>query len=269
MNISINLNHERTPGKLEIPTTNKPSDHHKTTDKHKRDHNNDNITISPQAQNLFSKNGWKKSILESLMEHKQNIMDRRNDYLSSGLEGGASPEEMKIGLEQIDKQIQDIDKQIQQLQQDELLKATGLGDKNLKEHNANVDKSVKNIDSSNSQYTSTMQLTSDTMKTLISSTSEVKQVKSVKMAQLTLESESLNWASDPARSERLKRKALDLDGKMIDTSQKVVRNLEHTIKHSNEDIQQQLPVNEDSNIAQPIAANGVELTTEDDIKKYV
>lgn len=263
MNISINQKNERTPGRLVISTDIGTNDHPKTIDKNKQDKNKDIITISPQAQNMFSKNGGKKSIVQRLMENKQNILDRRNDYVSNALEKGASPDEMKAGLEKIDKQIQEIDKQIKQLQQEELRKATGSADKNLKEDDGVADKTAKSSDSSGSQDFSTLQLTSETMKAVISTSNEVKQMKSVKMAQLTLKSEALNWASDPARSERLKRKAAELDGKMIHTSQNAVSNLKNAIENSNKDIQPQLPINEDSNIAKPAIINGAESNTEE------
>ncbi|MGQ7889303.1 FlxA-like family protein [Paenibacillus sp. WC2504] len=266
MNISINHTNERTPGRLVIPTDIGKNDHPKTIDKYKRDEKKDIITISPQAHNMFSKNGGKKPIVERLMEYKQNILDRRNDYVSNSLEKGASPDEMKAGLEKIDKQIQDIDKQIKQLQQEELRKATGSADKNFKEDDGVMDKTVNNSDSSGSQDFSAMQLTSETMKALISTSNDVKQVKSVKMAQLTLESEALNWASDPARSERLKSKAAELDGKIIHTSQNAVSNLKNVIENSNEDIQPKL--NQDNNISKPAVINGAKSNMEEDQKEF-
>ncbi|OAS18375.1 hypothetical protein [Paenibacillus oryzisoli] len=256
MAISIHLKNDYTPGRLAIPTVGGTNDHHKSTDKHKRNEHGDNISISPLAHNLFSKNGWKQPILERLMEHKQNIMDRRSEYISNGLEKGISPDEMKTELKQIDNQIQDITKQIQQLQQEDFRKATGLGEKELKENEGAGDKTIKGTHSSNTQPSS-VQLTPNIMKALISTNNEIKQVKSIKMAQLTLESESLNWASNPERSEQLKNRAAQLEGKMINTSHDAVSNLKQAAEQENEDTQQ-LPLIDDSHMAKPAAVNPIE-----------
>ncbi|MDR6550259.1 hypothetical protein [Paenibacillus qinlingensis] len=248
MNISIHLNNERTPGRLEVPINIHPSHPPQTLDKHKRDDNKDTLTISPQAHNLYMNHGLKTPQLERLMEQKENMLDRRNDYISSALERGASPEDMKIELEQMDKQMEDLNKQIQQLQHEKLNKATGLSDVNDKENDGVIDKKDTRSDTDSS---TTNQLSSETMNALLSTHTEMNQAERVKKAQLTLETEALSWSSDPVRSARLKSKAAELDGKIMDTSQKVMITLNQANEKSSEDIQTPLPTDENGENENP------------------
>lgn len=52
-------------------------------------------------------------IIQQLTEQKQNLMERRSDYVSNALKRGLGPEAVKAEMEEIDKQIQQIDENIQ------------------------------------------------------------------------------------------------------------------------------------------------------------
>jgi len=195
------------------------------------------------------------------MEQKQNIIDRRSDYISKGLEKGASPEDMKYRLEQIDKQIEVIDKQVLELQHEELRKATGMSNEDQKEKGIN--KEIQSNHSTDSEQGAPV-VTLNIMKALISTNYEVKQVNSVKMAQLTLNRESKNWeGSDPARSEKLKTKAEELDGKLINIVSSANKDLAHAIENGKTD-SSHTSENEDFDITEPVNVNQILIAPEKD-----
>ncbi|QGQ94790.1 hypothetical protein EHS13_07815 [Paenibacillus psychroresistens] len=260
MNISTSPKNEWIAGSSEIRAVTGSS--HQTDQKQKMG-KQDKITISPQAHNLFNQNSGKKTIMQRLMEQKQNIIDRRSDYISKGLEKGTSPEDMKYRLEQIDKQIEEIDKQVLELQHEELRKATGMSNEDQKEKGIN--KEIQSNHSTDSEQGAPV-VTLNTMKALISTNYEVKQVNSVKMAQLTLNRESKDWAgSDPARSEKLKTKAEELNGKLINIVSSANKDLTHAIeKGKNDSSHHHASENEDLDITQPVNVNQVLIAQEKD-----
>lgn len=52
-------------------------------------------------------------VIQQLTEQKQNLMERRSDYISNALKRGLGPDAVKAEMEKIDMQIQQIDENIQ------------------------------------------------------------------------------------------------------------------------------------------------------------
>ncbi|MEK3914217.1 hypothetical protein [Paenibacillus sp. FSL H7-0331] len=190
----------------------------------------DELSISKRANNLWNQNGGKRTMTERLMEQKQQIAERRSQYISKAMEKDMDPEVIKLELEEFDTQIEEIENQIRKLQLEEQHKAIGMDKESKKEEGNNDDDEVQSHGSINPRQVEDP-LASNTMKALISVSNEMKQTSSVKMAQITLNRESKAWEfSDPARSKALKSKAEDLDGKMIEISGNASNEIAHAIE---------------------------------------
>ncbi|BFT74608.1 hypothetical protein [Paenibacillus sp. P36] len=246
MIISMNPKYDRIAGgsgTLTATAAAAGSAHYHPTNHKQKSDKQDKMTISLQAQNLFNRQNGKQSMMERLIEQKQNMMDRRNEYMSNALERGASPEAMKADLEQMDKQIQELDQQIRELQHKDLRKATGV-DHDSEEENDFRKNESKQVVAPDQKHDSSLSL--DSMKAVVSTNNELKQTKSMKMAQITLHREAKNWESDPARSAELKSKADDLNGRMIHASLAVNRDLAHVIvnRENKDESTPPLPLND-------------------------
>ncbi|WP_219835667.1 hypothetical protein [Paenibacillus sp. R14(2021)] len=264
MNISMNIKSDRMAGAMGSATAARSKHNHQTDDKQTSD-KQDKLTISMQAHSLFNQNHGKKSMMERLMEQKQNMMDRRNDYISNALEKGAGSDEIKAGLEQIDQQIQELDKQIQALQHKDLRSVTGANPDAEDKSDDKKNESKHTVDP-NQGYGSSLSL--DTMKALVSSQNELKQTGSMKMAQITLKREAKDWETNPEKAAQLKSRAEELNGKMIDANLDANREWVQAVANSNnneESIHLHMNENKDGNNIVSVDTSRSELSHEDKI----
>ncbi|MCU6793801.1 hypothetical protein OB236_16980 [Paenibacillus sp. WQ 127069] len=180
----------------------------------------DSLSISRQALSLSKQNGSKPSVLGRLMEQKQNIMERRQQYVTQAMEKGTSPEVIQMELDELDTQLEKIDNQLSKLQLEEQRKALGMNDEGREDEKTNEE--TRNPDAPCSNGEQTESLGTHQMKTLISASTGMNQSSSVTRAQLTLNREAKSWEhSDPARSAALKDKAESLNGKLLEIAGQV------------------------------------------------
>ncbi|WP_068502403.1 muscle M-line assembly protein unc-89 Uncoordinated protein 89 [Paenibacillus kribbensis] len=157
-------------------------------------------------------------MIQQLTEQKQNLMERRSDYLSNALKRGLSPDAVKAEMEEIDKQIQQIDENIQKQSLEEQKKALGMDEESKKE--AQEDKKEQYTPKTAEEQKQS--LITYTMHSVISANNELKNAKITKMAQITLESEAKGWEStNPAKSAALREKAEGLNGKIMEIAANV------------------------------------------------
>ncbi|AWB46605.1 hypothetical protein DCC85_22150 [Paenibacillus sp. CAA11] len=197
----------------------------------------DKLSISQRANNLWSQNVGKKSATEQLMEQIQQITERRSQYMSNAMEKGVSTEVMKLELADFDAQIEEVETQIRKIKLEEQQKATGMDKENQKEENDEKEVLERgSIDSGQVEDP----LASNTMGALVSASNKMNQISKVKMAQITLNSESKALEnSDPARSKALKSKADGLNGKMMEITNDATSEISQAIKKDNKESLQQ------------------------------
>jgi len=185
----------------------------------------DRLFISRQAMSLSKQNGTNPSAIERLMEQKQNIMERRQQYITRAMEKGTSPEVLQIQLDELDEQLEKIDSQLSKRQLEEQREALGMDDASGEGGKTNGEARNRNAAGSNGGQAESPE--AQQTKTLISASTEMKQGSSVTRAQLTLNREAKYWEhSDPARSAALKDKAKELNGKLIEIAGEANRMIE-------------------------------------------
>ncbi|WP_025720165.1 hypothetical protein [Paenibacillus sp. 1-18] len=167
-------------------------------------------------------------IIQQLTEQKQNLMERRSDYVSNALKRGLGPEAVKAEMEEIDKQIQQIDENIQKQTLEEQKKALGMDEESKKEAQTGQQE----------QYTPKTaeeqrqgQITY-TMHSIVSANNELKNAKVTKMAQITLASEAKGWEStNSAKSAALREKAEGLDGNIMKIAAKINERISEAVNN--------------------------------------
>lgn len=95
----------------------------------------DTVSISPL--------GKAKSLVESLMKQKQNIIESKNDLIGRTLEKGENIDSIKSQLEDFDEQIKNIDEQIAQTISKQLKQQTE-EQKKVKDKKAKTEEEVQN-----------------------------------------------------------------------------------------------------------------------------
>ncbi|MGQ3479833.1 muscle M-line assembly protein unc-89 Uncoordinated protein 89 [Paenibacillus sp. TY11] len=154
-------------------------------------------------------------VIQQLTEQKQNLMERRSDYISNALKRGLGPEAVKAEMEKIDMQIQQIDENIQKQSLEERKKAFGVDEDSKKE----AQEGKKEEYTPKTAEEQKQSLITYTMHSIVSANNELKNSEITKMAQITLESEAKGWENtNPARSAVLREKAAGLDGKIMEIS---------------------------------------------------
>ncbi|GAB1533775.1 MULTISPECIES: hypothetical protein [Brevibacillus] len=199
----------------------------------------DHLTISQQGLQLSNGNNSpnKNKMLQNLMEQKQAMLERRNNYYTDAVEKLTDPKVMKERLDEMDKQIEEIDTQMKLIQLEEQRKARGTDEEKSKEQKAS-DIAPKQDESLQS---------SPTLHAVLTATHHLKNMHSVKRAQITLELEAKAWEpaskdGDFTKSEELKRKAEGLDGKLLKMADEIDKRLEKSqdanqAEHSSNDKQ--------------------------------
>ncbi|MFS0557711.1 hypothetical protein [Brevibacillus sp. 179-C9.3 HS] len=185
-----------------------------------RNKKQDHVTISQQGLQLSHGKNTPNKMLQSLMEQKQAMLERRNNYYTDALEKQTDPKVMKERLDEMDKQIEELDTQMKQIQLEEQRKARGT-DEESKEKNA----------SDSAKQQDELPQSSPTLQAVLTASNELKKVNSVKRAQITLEIESKAWEpaskdGDFTRSRELKRKAEGLDGKLLKMAGEIDQKIE-------------------------------------------
>ncbi|WP_409176719.1 hypothetical protein [Brevibacillus fortis] len=183
--------------------------------------NQDHVTISQQGLQLSNGKNAPNKMLQSLMEQKQAMLERRNNYYADAVEKLTDPKVMKERLDEMDKQIEEIDTQMKQIQLEEQRKASGTEES----------KEQKASDSAPQQEESPQ--SSPTLHAVLTATHALKNIHSVKRAQITLELEAKAWEpaskdGDFTRSRELKRKAEGLDGKLLKMADEIDKKLENS-----------------------------------------
>ncbi|AET58613.1 hypothetical protein HPL003_09250 [Paenibacillus terrae HPL-003] len=202
-------------------------------------------------------------VLERLMEQKQNLIDRRSDYLSNAVKRGASPDNIKADLEEMDKQIQQMDEAIQKQTLEERRKALGTDEESKKEIEKGLAEKTEQYNPKTAEEQKQSFFTY-TMKGIVSANNELKMAKVTKMAQITLQSEAKGWEnSDPAKSAALREKAEGLNSKILDIAGAVN-------EHITEALQREQPITREDNQSdeekQRVEAEGV--WTEQELNAY-
>ncbi|MNN01487.1 hypothetical protein D3C81_1141050 [compost metagenome] len=168
--------------------------------------------------------------VEELNKQKQALIDRRSQYMSNALKNGVSPEVVKLELASIDEKIQQIETKIREQSIEQQRKAQGLDEENKKKKETETYTKTEDPDK---QTPEEQQKAYSTyiMNSVVSAKNELKQSGSVRMAQLTLRTEAKSWEySDPAKSASLFRKALNLDGKIVDIAKTTQDQMTETIQ---------------------------------------
>ncbi|NEN85263.1 hypothetical protein [Paenibacillus elgii] len=169
------------------------------------------------------------SALERLMEQKQNLTERRGNYLSEALKKGTSAESMKVELENIDKQIRELEEQMRKIQLDEQRKAAGLDEESKKKDKKSNTSGLGGSYPNESQEDSVV--SSNTMQAVVSASQEMQNFGRIRMVQNTLRTEAKGWEhSNPARSSELKEKAENLNGKLMELSGNIASDLTKAIR---------------------------------------
>ncbi|ASJ56851.1 hypothetical protein BP422_27025 [Brevibacillus formosus] len=182
----------------------------------------DHVTISQQGLQLSNGKNAPNKMLQSLMEQKQAMLERRNNYYKDAVEKLTDPKVMKERLDEMDKQIEEIDTQMKQIQLEEQRKARGTDEENKEQKASDI--APKQDESLQS---------SPTLHAVLTATHDLKNINSVKRAQITLELEAKAWEpaskdGDFTRSEELKRKAEGLDGKLLKMADEIDKKLENS-----------------------------------------
>ncbi|TNJ68094.1 V-type ATPase 116kDa subunit family protein [Paenibacillus hemerocallicola] len=175
----------------------------------------DSLSISRQAQSELKQNGSQSSMMGRLMEQKQNLMERRQRYITQAMEKGTSPDVMEMELEEMDVHLAKIDSQLRELQLKEQRKALGVDDESGEDEKSNEEDRNGSAARFDGEQAESFGVPG--MRSLISASMDIKQGSSVTRAQLTLNREAKFWEhSDPARSAQLRDKAEALDGKLLE-----------------------------------------------------
>lgn len=173
--------------------------------------------LSPQAERK-SIGKRQNKIIQQLIEQKQNLMERRSDYISNALKRGLGSEAVKAEMEKIDKQIQQIDENIQKQSIEEQKKAFGMDEESKKE--AQEDKKEQYTHKTAEEQKQS--LMTYTMHSIVSANNQLKNSKITKRAQITLESEAKGWENtNPSRSTTLREKAEGLNGKIMEIASNI------------------------------------------------
>ncbi|WP_342427771.1 muscle M-line assembly protein unc-89 Uncoordinated protein 89 [Paenibacillus sp. FSL L8-0158] len=152
-------------------------------------------------------------VIQQLTEQKQNLMERRSDYISNALKRGLGPDAVKAEMEKIDMQIQQIDENIQKQLMEEQKKAFSMDEESKRE----AQEGKKEQYTHKTAEEQKQSLITYTMHSIVSANNELKNSKINKMAQITLKSEAKGWENtNPARSATLREKAEGLDGKIME-----------------------------------------------------
>ncbi|MCM3145812.1 hypothetical protein [Brevibacillus sp. MER 51] len=181
----------------------------------------DHVTISQQGLQLSNGKNAPNKMLQSLMEQKQAMLERRNNYYADAVEKLTDPKVMKERLDEMDKQIEEIETQMKRIQLEEQRKARGTDEES---------KEQKSSDIAPDQDESSLQ-PSPALHAVLTATHDLKNIHSVKRAQITLELEAKAWEpaskdGDFTKSEELKRKAEGLDGKLLKMADEIDKKLE-------------------------------------------
>ncbi|QDY85178.1 muscle M-line assembly protein unc-89 Uncoordinated protein 89 [Paenibacillus polymyxa] len=199
-------------------------------------------------------------IIQQLTEQKQNLMERRSDYVSNALKRGLGPEAVKAEMEEIDKQIQQIDENIQKQSLEEQKKALGMDEDSKKE--AQEGKKEQYIPKTAEEQR--QNLITYTMHGIVSAHNELKNAKIAKMAQITLGSEAKGWEStNSAKSAALREKAEGLDGKIMEIAANINEHLSEAVNNAPVITEQDEPKGEEE--ANPEAGR---VWTEQEINAY-
>ncbi|AJE51366.1 hypothetical protein [Paenibacillus polymyxa] len=173
--------------------------------------------LSPQAERK-SIGKRQNKIIQQLIEQKQNLMERRSDYISNALKRGLGSEAVKAEMEKIDKQIQQIDENIQKQLIEEQKKAFGMDEESKKE--AQEDKKEQYTHKTAEEQKQS--LMTYTMHSIVSANNQLKNSKITKRAQITLESEAKGWENtNPSRSTTLREKAEGLNEKIMEIASNI------------------------------------------------
>ncbi|MBE0337243.1 muscle M-line assembly protein unc-89 Uncoordinated protein 89 [Paenibacillus sp. 23TSA30-6] len=167
-------------------------------------------------------------VIQQLTEQKQNLMEKRSDYVSNALKRGLGPEAVKAEMEEIDKQIQQIDENIQKQSLEEQKKALGMDEESKKE----AQEGKKEQYTSQTAEEQQQRLITYTMHSVVSANNELKNAKITKMAKITLESEAKGWENtNPARSAALRQKAEGLNGKIMDIAANINERISEAVNN--------------------------------------
>ncbi|MBY0085229.1 hypothetical protein HP567_004350 [Brevibacillus sp. M2.1A] len=183
----------------------------------------DHVTISQQGLQLSNGKNAPNKMLQSLMEQKQAMLERRNNYYADAVEKLTDPKVMKERLDEMDKQIEEIETQMKRIQLEEQRKARGTDEESQEQ---------KSSDIAPDQEESSLQ-SPPTLHAVLTATHDLKNIHSVKRAQITLELEAKAWEpaskdGDFTKSEELKRKAEGLDGKLLKMADEIDKKLENS-----------------------------------------
>lgn len=174
--------------------------------------------------------------LERIMEQKQGLMERRDNYVSRALKKGTSAEVMKEELENIDKEIQKLEDEMRKIQLDEQRKAAGLDEESKNKAEKSRDASLGGS-RSNERSREDFVSSSNTMQAVVSANQEMQNFGRIKMAQNTLRLEAKAWEhSDPARSSELKEKAENLNGKIMELSGNILNDISKAIREDDKTV---------------------------------
>jgi hypothetical protein len=189
----------------------------------------DRVTISQHGLLLSNGKNAPNKLLQNLMEQKQAMLERRNNYSTDALEKGTDPKVIKERLEEMDKQIEEIDTQMRQIELEEQRKSRGM-DEESKDKKASDP--AKQQDAQTQPAKDEQPLSSPTMHAVLTASNDLKYVKHVKSAQTTLKLESKAWEpaspdGDFSRSMELKQKAEALDGKMLKMAGEINKEIEN------------------------------------------
>ncbi|UKK96255.1 hypothetical protein [Brevibacillus brevis] len=183
----------------------------------------DHVTISQQGLQLSNGKNAPNKMLQSLMEQKQAMLERRNNYYADAVEKLTDPKVMKERLDEMDKQIEEIETQMKRIQLEEQRKARGTDEESQEQKSSDI---APDKDESSLQP-------SPTLHAVLTATHDLKNIHSVKRAQITLELEAKAWEpsskdGDFTKSEELKRKAEGLDGKLLKMADEIDKKLENS-----------------------------------------
>ncbi|MGW8959757.1 muscle M-line assembly protein unc-89 Uncoordinated protein 89 [Paenibacillus sp. NPDC055715] len=226
-----------------------------------------NQTRSGSAQNDRTERNSitrpQSKVLERLREQKQNLIERRADYLSHAVKRGTSAENIKADLEEMNKQIQQMDEAIQKQTLEERRKALGTDEKSKKEIEKGLTEKAEKYNPKTAEEQK-QSLITYTMKGVVSANNELKVAKATKMAQITLLREAKGWENtNPVKSAALREKAERLNNKILDIAGAVN-------KHITEAVQKEQPMirkdNQNDEKEQRVEAVGV--WTEQELHAY-
>ncbi len=179
-------------------------------------------------------------IIRDLMEQKQELAERRADYLDSAQEKGTDPTVIREKLHEFDTKIQELESQIRQIQLEEQSKAFKTGETE-EEKQAGNNSMANNVQENEEEVTDKRKdlFASNAMSSVLSARMELRNIEGIKKAQSVLRTEALSVKErNPGRSETLSKKADDLDKKIEeiekDINDKISRASEKDVKESYE-----------------------------------